>query len=292
MSGSIQIAVIADIHGNVPALEAVLADFDRCPPDEVLVGGDLVGRGPEGSKVVQRIRDLGWRGVRGNHEDYVLSFRRQEVPERWLHDDEWSASRWMAAELSDQDIDYIAALPFSLQSRKAPGLCLVHGSPESNHEGLGVWSTGRQLGEHLGRIDGNVLVCAHTHRPMCRRLTGGIVVNVGAVGLPFNQDRRAQYAVLHVSAEECEAEFRQVDYDIERTIGAYESSGFLEHGRVTAQLLRMELEQAAPFLVPFTRWAESSGRPIAESQIESFLRFYDADEPMRAFLDRLESLRH
>ncbi len=291
MSGSKQIAVIADIHGNVAALEAVLADFDRRTPDEVLVGGDLVGRGPEGSKVVQRIRELGWRGVRGNHEDYLLSFRRQEVPERWLHDDEWSASRWMASELSDQDIDYIAALPFSLQSRQAPGLCLVHGSPQSNNDGLGVWSTGRQLEEHLGRIDGNLLICAHTHRPMCRRLTGGQVVNVGAVGLPFNRDRRAQYAVLHVGAAECEAEFRQVDYDIERTIGVYESSGFLEQGGVTAQLLQMELKQAAPFLVPFTIWAESSGRPIAESQIESFLEFYDVDEPMQLFHERLSTLR-
>ena len=150
MSGSKHIAVIADIHGNVPALEAVLADLERRSPDEVLVGGDLVGRGPQGSQVVQRIRELGWRGVRGNHEDYLLSFRRQDVPERWLHDDEWSASRWMAAELTAPDIDYIGALPFSVQSHVAPVLSLVHGSPSSNNEGLGVWSTGPQLETHLG----------------------------------------------------------------------------------------------------------------------------------------------
>ncbi len=71
-----KIAVLADIHGNLPALEAVLADIDAQRPDEVLVGGDLVGRGPQGSAVVRCIRERGWRAVRGNHEDYLLGFRR------------------------------------------------------------------------------------------------------------------------------------------------------------------------------------------------------------------------
>lgn len=291
MPGSKQIAFIADIHGNVPAMEAVLADLDRRRPDEVLVGGDLVGRGPQGSKVVERIRERGWRGVRGNHEDYLLSFRRQEVPANWLHDDEWSASRWMAAELSDRDVDYIAALPLALHSRIAPAVCLVHGSPASNSEGLGSWSTGTQLTEQLGRIDGDVLVCAHTHRPMRRELSEGLVVNVGAVGLPFNRDHRAQYAMLQVDdAGNFEVEFCRVEYDLRRTVEVYESSGFLEQGGVTAQLLRMELEQAAPFLVPFTKWAESAGRPIDPSQLDAFLDFYDVDESMSVFMKKLESL--
>lgn len=79
-----RIAIIADIHANVPALEAVLADIETVGVDEVLVNGDLVGRGPSGSAVVDRIRELGWRSTRGNHEDYHLQFRREEVPEEWL----------------------------------------------------------------------------------------------------------------------------------------------------------------------------------------------------------------
>jgi predicted phosphodiesterase len=284
------IAVLADIHGNVPALEAVLDDLRTQCVDEVLVGGDLVGRGPEGSKVVRRLAGLGWRGVRGNHEDYLLGFRRREVPADWWDLDEWSAARWMAAELDDDDARHIDALPMQLHSEVAPDLCLVHGSPRSHSEGLGPWSTDDELRFHLGRIEGRVLVCGHTHRPLHRRFDCGLVVNVGAVGLPFNRDRRAQYAILRASSQEWEVEFRQVDYDIDRTLQAYVSSGFLDEGGVTAQLLRLELTRAAPFLVPFIKWSHARDQPVAGEHLEAFLEFYDPAKPLRTFHRKLRDL--
>lgn len=284
------IAILADIHGNMPALEAVIDDLRTLRVDEVLVGGDLIGRGPEGSKVVRRVRGLGWRGVRGNHEDYLLAFRRDEVPDDWRELDEWSASRWMAAELDDGDERYIDTLPMSLHSSVARTLCLVHGSPRSHSEGLGPWSTDEELRAHLKRIDGSVLVCGHTHRPLLRRFDSGLVVNVGAVGLPFNRDRRAQYAVLRESADGWDAEFRQVEYDVERTLRVYETSGFLEHGGITARLLQLELTRAAPFLVPFIRWSRASRLPVVGEHLEAFLEFYDPTQPIREFHRKLREL--
>ncbi len=192
-----RIAVIADIHGNMPALESVLADLETQKVDEVLVGGDLVGRGPQGSQVVRRIADLGWPTIRGNHEEYLLEFRRGKVPADWLETDEWAASRWMATELSDDDEAFIDALPFSLTSRNDQGIRLVHGSPRSTNEGIGPWSSNEELSAHLESIDEQVLVCAHTHRPLEHRSGSALIVNVGSVGLPFNGDRRAQYVIFH-----------------------------------------------------------------------------------------------
>ncbi len=97
----IRIAVLADVHGNVPALEAVIEDVTSQQPDGVLVGGDLVGRGPCGKQVVRRITEMGWRSVRGNHEDYLLAFRQQRVKRSLADRSEWSAARWMAAELDE-----------------------------------------------------------------------------------------------------------------------------------------------------------------------------------------------
>jgi len=291
MSSNVKkIAVFADVHGNMPALEAVLSDLASQHPDEVLVGGDLVGRGPQGSRVCQLVGNEAWRGVRGNHEDYLLAFRRAEVPDAWLHQDEWAASRWMAAELTESDVRYIDALPMGITSTLAPRLRLVHGSPRSNNEGLGPWTGDASLERRLSEIDGDVLICAHTHRPMDRSVLGGRVVNVGAVGLPFNHDRRAQYAILHVSDESCEVEFRRVEYDLDATFQIYEQSGFDARGGLTARLLRLELEHAAPFLVPFTKWAEACGRPIEDGQLSGFLEFYDPAEPMRKFMERLDGL--
>lgn len=281
------IAVLADIHGNMPALEAVLADIERRRPDEVLVGGDLVGRGPEGSRVVATIRDAGWPTIRGNHEDYLLDFRRRRVPEPWWSQRRWAASRWMAAELSDSDIAWIEQLPFSLRSAAEPGLLLVHGTPESANAGLGPWTSDEELRRHLAAVDAEILICGHTHRPMDRRLPAGRVVNVGAVGLPFNRDPRAQYTVFQRQGDGWQVEPRRVDYDRRETLDIYERSGFLADGGITARLLKLELEEATAYLVPFLKWAELSGRRPNRQELDTFLAAYDPDLPMHEQLRRM-----
>lgn len=285
-----RVAILADIHGNMPALRAVLTDIEHIEPDEVLVGGDLVGRGPQGSAVIAEIRERGWRSIRGNHEEYLLGFRNKEVPPDWLHLDEWSAARWMAAELTEADVKYLSSLPFSTHCVSAPGLLLTHGSPKSTSDGLGPWTRDSKLDELLHSIHESVLVCGHTHRPMVRKPKHGLVVNVGSVGLPFNGDRRAQYAVLSWNGEWWTAELRQVDYDLEEILGIYRDSGFLEAGGVTAELLRLELLHAAPYLVPFLKWAETVGASPEAGSLPDFLDFYEPDEPLRDFFLRIQSL--
>jgi predicted phosphodiesterase len=285
-----RVAVLADIHGNGPALEAVVADLARAGVDEVLVGGDLVGRGPEGTRVVERIAALGWRSVRGNHEDYLLDFRAGRIPTEWRFEGEWAAARFMAAELSPQAARHIAALPLTLAARTAPALRLVHGTPRSNNEGLGPWSSERELAASLAAVEEPVLICAHTHRPLVKRLPRGLVINVGSVGLPFNRDPRAHYAVLEERGGGWEVELRQVSYDREETFAIYEKSGFLAQGGVTAHLLRLELEHAVPVLVPFLQWAKALDRRPAESAVDDFLTFYRPGEPLAGFFQRLAAL--
>ncbi len=277
----LRVAVISDIHANPFALEAVIDDIHSVGVDEVLVGGDLVGRGPLGSAVVDRVRDTGWRSVRGNHEDYTLDFRRGDVPEAWLDDVEWAASRWMAHEIDDAHADYIDSLPFTLTAECAPSLRLFHGSPRSYQEGIGEWTCAETLSEHWGSIDEPLLVCAHTHRPMVREVGDGLVVNVGSVGLPFNGDWRAQYAIFTLKPTGWEVEFRQVAYDREAFFEAYETSGFLDEGDISARLLRKEVEFARPFLVPFLKWTELTEHPARLESLEAFLSVYSPEMSMR-----------
>ena len=276
MRQRVRIAVLSDIHGNVPALEAVLEDISRQGPDEVLVGGDLVGRGPEGSRVTCMIRDTGWQGVRGNHEDYLLDFRAARVPPDWLRSPAWAASRWMAAELAEGDVQYLDSLPMTITSKLAPDLRLVHGSPRSHGEGLGPWSTDAELEGHAASVTEGLLVCAHTHRPMERRMPSGRIVNVGAVGLPFNRDQRAQYAIFETGGDgEWHVDFRQVPYDVSAALAVHETTGFARVGGVTAVLLRLELLHAAPFLVPFEAWARAHAQERTMESLERFLDDYD-----------------
>ena len=285
-----KIAILADIHGNVPALEAVLADIDAQAPDEVLVGGDLVGRGPQGSEVIRAVRRRGWMAIRGNHEEYLLEFRKRNVPSEWLYLEEWAASRWMASELSEEDVEYLDSLPPSVRARSNPEVLVTHGSPLGTSDGLGPWTRERRLDRLLEGIEESVLVCGHTHRPMVRELDRGLVVNVGSVGLPFNGDRRAQYAILSFTGVDCSVDLRRVDYDIESTLAAYRRTGFLEAGGVTARLLALELQHAAPFLVPFQRWARAIGAVPAIERLDEFLDFYEPGRSLRDFFSRLERL--
>ena len=276
-----RIAILADIHGNMPALEAVIRDLADQAVDEVLVGGDLIGRGPQGSRVVKRVRELGWPAIGGNHEDYLLAFRHRDVPDEWLHTREWAAARWMAAELDDDDDAWLSGLPFSIAR---PGLRLVHGTPQTNRDGIGPWTGDREVADHLAAVDERVLVCAHTHRPLICEPGAGLVVNVGAVGLPFNRDHRAQYAILtDGGAHGWQVELRGVAYDLEEIYRIYESSGFLAEGGVTSRLLLMELEHASPILVPFLEWARHTAVEPDSAALEDFLEIFTPGQSLRDF---------
>lgn len=275
-----RLAILADVHGNLPALDAVLDDIAAQGVDEVLAGGDLVGRGPQGSAVVQRIRALGYESIGGNHEDYLLAFRRGEVPADWRTTEEWAASRWMAAELDEDDAAYIEALPFSLAR---PGLRLVHGTVQSNRQGIGPWTDDGALRRQLGRVEERWLVCAHTHRPLVRELDEGTVVNVGSVGLPFNGDRRAQYAIFEGGGDGWRVELRQVAYDLDEIFRIYQTSGFLATGGVTARLLHLELEHASPLLVPFIEWARATGVEASTDRLDDFFAVFEPGQSIPEF---------
>ena len=267
-----RIAVISDIHGNLPALEAVMEDLNRCSPDEVLVAGDLVGRGPGGRQVVERIAATGWRVLRGNHEDLLLLIRTGSMPANLEGTAMGAAAQWMAHELDDQSAEFVSDLPFSLRSELSPqALLVVHGSPSGVSDGLGPWTSDALLEDHVRATEAEVLVCAHTHRPLDRRFADGRVVNIGAVGLPFNRLPKAHYAIFDTSGEEVQVERRVVDYDIEATVDTYRRSGFADHSPVIAALLEREVREARPHLVSFIEWTALRERPQDEAALDEFL---------------------
>ncbi len=279
------IAIISDIHGNLPALNAVIADLEKRGVDEVLVAGDLVGRGPQGNCVVSRIQELGWPSVRGNHEDYLIAFCDKTVPKEWLEIEEWAASRWMAAELSQTSLDHIRALPFSMRSKSEPAVMVFHGTPRSNSEGLGEWSKADLLRETLFGEECEVMVVAHTHRALAWEIEGRLLINVGSVGLPFNGNSAAQYAIIEKRESGWSHEFVSVEYDFLAIENAYSESGFLQEGGLTSALLLKEVQFARPFLVPFQKWLELIGEPESRQELDAFLGWYECSKSMKEHIE-------
>lgn len=270
-----RLAVIADIHGNLHALEAVLADLAGRAVDRLVVNGDLVNRGPANEAVLERVRALDSIVTLGNHDDLMRKWveRDPDIPERWFDDPFWRGTGWAAERLERAGwIGWLAELPMThrLDLDGAPSVLISHGSPRHYREGYGTFLSDESLAEIVRDQPADVLVGSHTHRPMKRSWEGHLVLNSGAVGAPFNGDARAQYLLLTLDGGGWRPEFRMVPYDREAALAAFESSGYLDEGGLSAHIFREELRYARSFLTPFIRWSDDEG--LGQSW-ESWRRF-------------------
>lgn len=250
------LAVLADVHGNLPALEAVLADAGQqgveAAPGNVVVAGDSTG-GSHSRQVVDRLRELGAWAIRGNNEDYLLSYHRGEAPADWYTSSRWAPIRHIYDQFDAAGLDYLAALP---QQRVVAfdgslPLRVVHGSPRNPIEHLVPDGDGalldlfRRAGirrrdpQPLARLVADVaeplLVCGHSHIAWQQQAGDCLVVNPGSVGAPINGDWRAQYALLTWCRGRWQAELRAVAYDRAQMWAGADESGFLALGGAFAR---------------------------------------------------------
>lgn len=236
-----KLAVISDIHGNLPALEAVLEDIAGQKVEAVYHLGDLVGYNPFPEEVVARVRELGLTGVVGNYDlavaadvpDPVAEFLNPAITEMGR-----AIYHWTREQVSVDTKAYLRSLPQRL-SLEVNGrrLLLTHGSPRHVREYLRPRLTDEELAPVVGEISEEVLLAGHTHIPMVRPVAGKWLFNPGSVGFPKDGDPRASYALLEVEAE-VRLAIRRVAYDVERTARALLAAGLpaqaaadLRHGR-------------------------------------------------------------
>jgi len=257
-----RIAALSDIHGNLPALEAVLDDVQRKGVDGIIVAGDYTG-GPQPQEATDLLRAVGSWMIRGNTEDYCLDYDRGEAPVGWRESKQWAAMRWSYSRLSRETLDFIASLPGQrvvAASDTAP-IRVVHGSPRSSTEQLFPdrdpvalqvlreadllpWAAEpTRLSLALAQIEEPVLVCGHSHIPWTQEQDGRLVVNAGSVGAPNNGRWHAQYAMLSWSNGWWRAEHCFIAYDLDRIRAVYTHSGYLAGGGAFAQACLLGIER-------------------------------------------------
>lgn len=266
-----RIAIISDIHGNLPAFEAVLRDLKTVAPDGVIVNGDVINRGPQSRPCLQIVRDQGWPVVFGNHEEYVLKGVRGDVPPDW-HTDWFLPTRSVAESLTDDEIAYITALPWFhvVDVPGLPPIRIVHGSPRALNDGLGPWLSDDELLETVRSVPEPIVVGAHSHRPFDRRVDGRWVLNCGSVGVPFNGNPAAQYLVLTGERGAWQADFRAVPYDRGQTYAAWEATNQLSRS-MAAQIFKYEVETATFHLLGYEQFCKQHDLP--KNELPSFLRY-------------------
>jgi len=234
-------AIISDIHANLAALDAVLADIDRRGDVDVIYhAGDLVGYSAEPNEVVERLRARAIAGVAGNYDSTVAtgyahcgcrseSPRQEELAE--------ISYRYTLAATTAETKRYLGGLPFSLDLRPlgghvhGPRLVVVHGTPTLNTV---YWTEERtdefclKMARHVALEAGDVIAFGHTHKPWHRTVDGVHFVNTGSVGRPKDGDWRAGYVLLEVGDGDPHVEFVRVSYDIDRTVAGVRNAGLPE----------------------------------------------------------------
>ncbi|MGL4611016.1 MAG: metallophosphoesterase family protein [Trueperaceae bacterium] len=259
-----KIAILADIHGNLQALQAVLMDVKREAPDLVVVNGDLVNRGPSNPEVMELLWEKGYIITLGNHDDLVKKFvdHDVELPPHYFTDPFWSGLEWCAKQLDKTGwIHAFRHLPmtYKVEIGNAPTLLISHGSPRHYREGYSPYLSDEALSEILEAYPADILIGSHTHDPMERRWGQHLILNTGAVGAPFNEDVRAHYLIMTLQKNQWDYDFRKLEYDRERALRAYETSGYLREGGLSAAIFKLELENARSYLTPFWMWTEERG---------------------------------
>jgi predicted phosphodiesterase len=272
----VRLAVIADIHGNLDALEAVLRDLETLALDALYINGDVVNRGPDSVECMRRVLDLDVSGFTlGNHDDLMLLWqeRSPDLPPEWRTDPFWGATAWSAEQLHAAGLlDPIRGWPMSLRP-DIPGLpqvVVAHGSPHHYREAIGLFTTPERGAELLSAADAGVLVASHIHRPMLREQEGDWLINTGAVGAPFDGDPRARYLLLEGVQGEWRPTIRAVPYDRSGVVGRFETSGLLEAGGLSARIFLEELMSARSIYTPFWDWTAAQDRPKNLDAFEQF----------------------
>ncbi len=271
----VRVAILADIHGNLPALEAVLEDAAEHHVDRVIVNGDLVNRCPDGAAVVRRVTELGAELTLGNHDDLVRSLAdgNGDLPSAFRHEPFWEANRWCARELSRAGaLAPLRTAPLTVRIAPpgAPSVLVSHGSPRHYREGYGRYLSDAVVSEIHEMHPADLLIGSHTHEPMLRRWGRVTLINTGAVGVPFNRDGRAQYLLLELGDGSWRPTFRRVAYDVEATLAAFERDDYLEAGGLLARLFRDEVRDARSYLVPYQMWASERGEVLGEASWQRF----------------------
>ena len=279
-----KIAVISDVHANLPALEAVTDHLEAWRPDQVIVAGDLVNRGPRSLECLDfaqhKARAAGWRLLLGNHEEYVIRHADLDAPRAGPAFEIRRASYFTFRQLGC-NIWPLVALPFSISLDAPDGseARFAHASMRGTRDGIYRRTSDAEVLLQIGapRQDDRLplLFCVgHTHMPFVRRVGGVLVVNAGSAGMPFDGDTRASYAQLTWRDGVWSARIVRVTYDLARADRDYEETGFLDQGGPLARLMRIELRTGHSQLY---QWAQLFEAPVLagvismEESVEEFL---------------------
>ncbi len=222
-----KVALLGDVHANLPALEVVLAHAHQHGVNQIWNIGDFLGYGAFPNEVVQRLRQEKAVSIIGNYDLKVLRFpekvkkwRKTKMPQKWL------AFKWADEHLNKGNRKYLRSLPQEIWLQvEGKHILLTHASPASDEEHLTPETPLERLRElaqmaSKARERLDAIIFGHSHREFARLVDGVWFINTGSVGRPDDGDPRACYAILQISQQGLQVEHFRLTYDVEKAVDA------------------------------------------------------------------------
>ncbi len=277
-----RLAIFADIHANLLALEAALADAAQFDVQQIIVAGDIINCGAYSVQVMERLTDHKCALIRGNHEFYLLNYGTPREPDSWR---DFVLPPWLHKIIPPRWQHVIAALPDSLTLYypDAPPVRVAHGIPGNHWRGLYPMTSDGEIAEALAGVQESTVITGHTHLAMDRHVhcNGQTwhVINPGSLGLPLvGNPGIAEYVILEGAASGWTATYRQIPYDITPMFAEFERIGYVEDIGATARMYIEEFKTARLRIAPFTHWrtAQYPDQPATLAMADEFLSLGEA----------------
>ena len=252
-----KLAIISDIHGNVPALEAVLDDIQNWKPDQLIINGDVINRGPCSLAVLKMLDAYEGKKVyiKGNHEDFVIFSKNNLLQPHEFNYHLQCFAQWTAEQIGNDWLKKIAnwrdAYDLFIE-QPDHSIHITHGSRMGNRDGIHVRLSEEEL-KNKKVHHSDVFISSHTHLPMTKYLDQTLVMNSGSVGQPLDGDERSAYARLYLKNNAMVGEITRVKYDKKQAEKDFIESGFMDHGGPVCQLIYLEHKHNKRCVGPFMR---------------------------------------
>jgi predicted phosphodiesterase len=216
-----RVAVLADIHGNLPACEAVLEDIDRQSPDFIVAAGDLALRGPHPRETVELLFDRCDSLLMGNTDCYLAG---NYLGGAYRERDHWKTDllQWTRDKLGPQWVAKLGELPFSVRCtpRRGQDLYVCHANPRNLEESLDPTLDEASLRKYFAHVDAAAVAFGHLHFPYRRRLGRMVIADVASAGIPRDGDLRPAYGLFTYTPKGWRVQIRRVRYQVRKATQA------------------------------------------------------------------------
>src|SRR6266498_4562976 len=269
-----KLAILSDIHGNLPALDAVCSDLQSFEVDHVIVVGDVINFGPFSRQTAEIVIERGWPVIRGNNEYFLLDYKTPRAPKEWNNRLQFGPILWLDRQFNQQLRNIIASWPDTLNLRfqDAPPIQVFHGAPDDPWIPIYWTSSDNEIEKYLYDIKADFVICGHTHLPMDRQVGKWRILNPGSVCVPLDGIFSASYMILEGDEYGWKPTFRRVLFDYQAVFEEFKRSGYTKDGGPIGRLT-VEIYQTARPLMGFLQWHDRYRKdvPLSYELVEEFL---------------------